>query len=165
VTRQRRRAKRASGDKNMRQRLQKTIDWLGKALLVWFVFETFRYFYSGRFSEQVGMIPRLFEAGSSFMGIYSALQIPIAAIGVFVLIPLLLKGHWGGLLLGIVYWTMGNITNPLWFMVPFEYQVTAERKATSVLLFINYFWAALTLLIIVSFYFHRRYLRKSKKDT
>jgi hypothetical protein len=143
----------------MRQQLQKTIDWIGKGLLVWFVFETFRYFYYGRFLEEVRMIPRLFEAGSSFMGIYTTLQVPVAAIGVFILIPLLLKGHWGGLLLGLLYWIMGYLINPLWFIVPFQYQVSAERKATSVLLFINYFWGALTLLIIVSFYIHRRSLK------
>lgn len=148
----------------MKQQLQKTIDWIGKGLLVWFVFETFRYFYNGRFLEQVRMIPRLFEAGSGFMGIYSTLQIPIAAIGVFVLIPFLLRGHWVGLLLGVLYWIMGNVTNPLWFIIPFQYQVSAERKATTVLLFINYFWASLTLLILIAFYIHRRNLMKSKKN-
>jgi len=148
----------------MRQRLQKTIDWIGKALLAWFVFETARFFYYGRFLEEVRMIPRLFEFGSNLTAIYTILQIPVAAVGVFFLIPLLLKGHWAGLLLGLLYWVMGYLTNPLWFIVPFQYQVTAERKATSVLLFINYLWAALTFIIIVTFYFHRRSLRKLQKD-
>ena len=148
----------------MRQRLQKAIDWIGKGLLIWFVFETARFFYYGRFLEEVRMIPRLFEAGSNFTAIYTILQIPVAAVGVFILIPLLFKGHWTGLLLGLFYWVMGYLTNPLWFIVPFQYQVTAERKATSVLLFINYFWAALTLIIIVAFYLHRRSLRKLQKD-
>ena len=149
----------------MRKQLLKTIDWIGKGLLVWFLFETLRYFYYGRFVEEVRMIPRLFDAGFSFMGLYSILQIPVAAIGAFILIPLLLKGHWGGLLLGILYWIMGYITNPFWFIVPYHYQVTPDRKVTSVLLFINYFWAALTIIIIVTFYFYRRSLRKLRKAT
>lgn len=143
----------------MRQQLQKAIDWIGKGLLAWFVFETIRFFYYGRFLEEIRMIPRLFEFGNNLTAIYTILQIPVAAVGVFFLIPLILKGHWTGLMLGLLYWVMGYVTNPLWFVVPFQYQVTAERKATSVLLFINYFWAALTLLIIVVFYIHRRRLR------
>jgi hypothetical protein len=144
----------------MRQQLYEAIDWIGKGLLVWFLFETFRYFYYGSFFDEVRMIPQLFEAGFSFMGIYTILRIPVAAIGALILIPLLLKGHWVGLLLGLLYWGMGYLTNPFWFIVPFHYQITAERKAMPALLFINYFWAALTLLIIVSFYFHRRSLKK-----
>jgi hypothetical protein len=74
------------------------------------------------------MIPRLFDVGNNVMGIYTTLQIPVAAIGAFILIPLLLKGHWCGLLLGLLYWTMGNVTNPLWFIVPFQYQVSVGRS-------------------------------------
>jgi hypothetical protein len=143
----------------MIRRIEKTIDVVGKGLLAWFVFETMRFFYYGRFLEEIRMIPRLFEFGNNLTAIYTILQIPIAAVGVFFLIPLILRGHLAGLLLGLLYWVMGYITNPLWFIVPFQYQVTAARKATSVLLFINYFWAALTLLIIVAFYIHRRRLR------
>ncbi len=121
----------------MKRKMQKTIDWLGKGLLAWFVFETFRFFYYGRFVDEIRMIPQLFGAGFSFMGLYTALQIPVAAIGAFILIPLLLKGHWAGLLLGCLCWIMGYLTNPFWFIVPYHYQITPERKATSVLLFIN----------------------------
>jgi hypothetical protein len=148
----------------MIRRIEKTIDLVGKGLLAWFVFETMRFFYYGRFLEEIRMIPRLFEFGNNLTAIYTILQIPIAAVGVFFLIPLILRGHLAGLLLGLLYWVMGYITNPLWFIVPFQYQVTAERKATSVLLFINYFWAALTLLIIVAFYIHRRRLRNRSQS-
>jgi hypothetical protein len=134
----------------MRQQLQKSINWLGKALLAWFVFESFRFTYYGHILDKIKMLLQLLEADPSFIGLYAILQIPVASICVFVLIPLLLKGHWGGLLLGILYWGMGGLVNPFWYIVPDQYQVTPEKTATPLLLFINGFWATLTLLTELS---------------
>jgi hypothetical protein len=135
------------------------IDFAGKLMLAWFVFSTFRFFYTGRFIEQLNWIPKMFRAGDYLWLFYDLIQIPIAAIGIFLLIPLLLKGHIGGLILGFIHWVMGCPTNPLWFIVPHELQVGPDGKATAVLEIINYSYGIITLSILVAFYFYRRSLK------
>jgi hypothetical protein len=135
------------------------IDTTGKLLLAWMLFSTIRYFYTGRFIEQLNWIPKMIRAGDTLWLIYDLFQIPVAAIGIFLLIPLLFKGHVGGLVFGFIYWVMGCPTNPLWFIVPHELQVGPDGKATNILEIINYSYGILSLAILVAFYFYRRSLR------
>jgi hypothetical protein len=135
------------------------IDTAGKLMLVWLVFSTFRYFYTGRFIEEINLIPKMIRVGDNLWLIYDLFQIPVAAIGIFLLIPLLLKGHISGLILGFIHWAMGCPTNPLWFIVPHELQVGPDGKATAILEIINYSYAILSLAILVAFYIYRRSLK------
>ncbi len=135
------------------------VDIAGKIMLSWFVFETFRYFYGGRFTQQLHDIPKMFNNDEILWLIYSLFQIPVAALGIFLLIPLLLKGHVGGLILGLLHWVLGYLTNPLWFIVPHELQVGPDGKATVVLEIINWTYSVITLVILVAFYYYRRSLK------
>ena len=133
----------------------RTYDLIAKLLLVWFIYETFAYFYSGRFVEQIGGL-KYFGEYSIPMDIYTLLQISVSAIGVIVFIPLILKGYKSGLVVWILYWVMGYAINPLWYAIPRSMQSTPTGKATSLLTAINISWAIFTLLIITTFYFYRR---------
>ena len=137
------------------------IDLIGKLTLIWFVFCTIIYFYSGRFSTQIESISSNFGIWT----IYTILQIPIAAIGIFVLIPLLLKGNIWGLILGIVHSGLGYIINPLWYIFPRDLQVSPNGGVTNVLIGINIFYSVFTLLVIVLFYFNRRTQYRSRSST
>ncbi len=105
------------------------IDIAGKIMLAWFVFSTIRYFYYGRFIEELRMLPRMLNDGQIFWFIYDLIKVPIASIGTFIIMPLLLKGNIWGLILGILHWVMGYPTNPLWFIVPYEIQVGTDGQA------------------------------------
>jgi hypothetical protein len=137
----------------------RSIDIAGKLILVWFFFSTFRYFYFGRFTEELRIIPKMFSSGDILWLTYTLFQVPIAAVGIVFLIPLLLKGHIGGLILGILYWIMGNITNPLWFIFPREMQVGSNGSATAFLWGLNIAFSVVTLIILVLFYFYRRSIK------
>jgi hypothetical protein len=149
----------------MKNVYSKLIDICGKIMLAWFVFSTIRYFYYGRFFEETRMIPRLFNDGFYWLSVYSVIQVPFAAIGIFIIIPLLLKGHLLGLILGIIYWFMGYPTNPLWFIVPHEMQISPSGGPSVILIGINIFYGIITLVVLVLFYFHRRAVFKREKDT
>ncbi len=139
----------------------KIVDYLGKALLAWFIFETFRFIYYGRFLEMIRAVPLYFNRGIDLWGIYVTLQISVAAFGILIIIPFLLRGHILGLIVSLIYWVMGNITNPLWFVIPRELMISSDHKATSVLIIANYFWAGFTVVILVAFYLVRRSIRKT----
>lgn len=143
----------------MTKHIKQFIDVLGKCLLLWFIFSTCIYFYSGRFIEEIKMIPNLLNWGV-WNFVYSIIQMPVASIGVFILIPFLLKGHLFGLFMGLIYWFMGYFINPLWYIVPRDLQVTPDGKASSILWAINILTSATYLIIIIAFYFYRRSLRK-----
>jgi hypothetical protein len=98
-------------------------DLFAKLLLAWFVFQSFMYFYTGRFLEEIESLKH-FGRYSILLDIYSLIQIPVAAIGAVVLIPLILKGYKSGLVVGILYWIMGYIMNPLWYAFPRSMQAT-----------------------------------------
>ncbi len=136
------------------------IDIAGKMILVWFVFSTVRYFYYGRFGEELNMIPKMLNDGQILWFIYDIFKVPIAAVGIFIIIPLLLKGNVWGLVLGICHWLMGYPTNPLWFVVPYEIQVGIDGKATAILRVINYSYSIVTFIILIAFYFYRRSIKK-----
>jgi len=135
------------------------IDIAGKLMLAWFALSTFRYFYVGRFTEQLHYLSKVFRDGETLWFIYDIFQIPIAAIGIFLLIPLLLKGHVWGLVLGLLYLVMGYYSNPLWFVVPYEMQVRPDGQVTTILEIINYSYSIATLAILLAFYFYRRSLK------
>jgi hypothetical protein len=139
--------------------INRCIDIAGKLLLAWFVFSTIRYFYYGSFIEELNMIPIMFRNGDMLLLIYVLFTMPVAAVGVFILIPLLFRGHIGGLIFGILYWAMCYPTNPLWFVVPHEMQVNANGSATAILWGINISFSIISLIIIVLFYFYRRSIK------
>jgi hypothetical protein len=147
----------------MKDAYSKLIDICGKIMLVWFVFSTIRYFYYGRFFEEIRMIPRLFDEGFEWLAVYTTIQVPFAAIGIFIVIPLLLKGHILGLILGILHWIMGYPTNPLWFIVPKEMQISPSGGPSFMLIGINIFYAIITFAVLILFYFHRRAVFKREK--
>ena len=145
------------------QFIAKAIDIIGKLLLAWFIFETFLYFYTGRFLQQLSMVSDTFQSG--FWGIYNLIQIPVASIGVFTLIYLIYRGHISGLIIGVLYWIMGYITNPFWIILPSELQKTSTGEATSLIIGLNYTWSILTLVIIFCFFLYRRSLRVKAIET
>jgi hypothetical protein len=122
------------------------------------VFQTFLYFYSGRFSTQIGDLKH-FGSASILMDICSLIQIPVSVVGAFILIPLILKGYKSGLFLGILYWVMGYLINPLWYVLPGAMQLTASREPTLLLIMVNILWSAFTVLLMTAYYFYRRTLR------
>jgi hypothetical protein len=136
--------------------ISRIIDILGKCLLGWFVFQTLQYFWTGLFLKEIEMVPYLFNGNFTWIGLYSLLSIPVAALGAFVLIPLLLRGYLSGLLVGLLYCAMGYFVNPLWFIVP----IAPSGEGTSLLWGINLFWSGFTLAIIFCFYYVRRPFRK-----
>jgi hypothetical protein len=133
-------------------------DIVCKLFLVWFVFQTFLYFSTGRFSDQIGNLKH-FGSANILLDIYAVIQIPVAGVGALILIPLILKGYKFGLFLGILYWIMGYIINPLWFAFPRSMQLTASGKPTPLLIMINIAWSAFTVLLMTAYYFYRRSLR------
>ena len=143
----------------MNQKLSTIIDVTGKCLLAWFVYETYKYIFAGRMLTEIKQIPLTFQAGAPFWGIYSVCRVPVAAIGIFFLIFFILRGNIVGLIIGLAYWIMGNLINPFWFFMTNEMQLSPEGKATTLLLFANYLWSGIALIILVAFYFHRRSLK------
>lgn len=79
----------------MKNFYNRAIDVIGKIMLAWFVFATFIYFYSGRFVTKISSIWGPF----SLWSFYSIIQVPVAALGIFIMIPLLLKGNLWGIIL------------------------------------------------------------------
>lgn len=142
----------------MNQQISKIIDTSGKCLLFWYLYQTYKYLFSGNFRDQINSVSNLFQFDFTFLGAYSVVQIPVSTIGVFIAIPLLLKGNIWGLLVGSVYWVMGNLINPFWFVISYEKQILATGNVTTLLTYANYIWAGISLVTIVSFYFHRRYI-------
>jgi hypothetical protein len=147
----------------MKSIYNKFIDITGKVLLAWLVFSTIRYFYYGRFCEEIRMISRSFNSGFGWWSVYNIIQIPFAAIGIFIIIPLLLKGRILGLILGILHWAMGYPTNPLWFIVPRNMQIGPGGRATSILWVINTTYSIVTILILLAFFFYRRSMEKQHR--
>lgn len=134
-------------------------------MLAWFVFSTMRYFYYGRFFEELRYISRAFSGSFDLITLYTIIQVPVAAIGIFIMIPLLLKGHISGLVLGLVHWGLGYPTNPLWFIVPRDIQISPGGGTSPVLMGINIVYGVVTLVILVLFYLHRKALAEPRKGT
>jgi len=145
----------------MKRIYNKFIDFTGKLLLVWLVFSTIRYFSYGRFFEEIFMISRLFNYGFDWWSVCNIIQIPFAAISIFIIIPLLLKGHILGLILGILHWIIAYPTNPLWFIVPQNMQIGPDGRPTSILSAINIIYSIVTILILLAFFFYRRSMKRA----
>ena len=148
----------------MKDFYNKFIDITGKLLLTWFVYSTFKYFYVGRFLEEIRMVKSSLSYGFDWFFLYGLFKIPVAAIGVFVLIPMLINGRISGLILGIIYWVMGYLINPLWFLVPKTMQIGPDGRASSLLILINIFYSLVSLLILFAFFLYRRSLGMQQKD-
>ena len=145
----------------MKNFYNRAIEVIGKIMLAWFVFATFIYFYSGRFVTEFTSIWGSF----SFLSFYSIIQVPIAALGIFIMIPLLLKGNLWGIILGVVHWGLGYPLNPLWYIFPRDMQLNPTGGPSDMLVGINIFYGAFTLLILVLFYLKRRSQSKSISGT
>jgi hypothetical protein len=148
--------------KGMNRAFSKLVDVFGKVMLGWFVFSTIRYFYYGRFGEEIRMILPSFHDGLYWWFVYRLIQVPFSAIGIFIIIPLLLKGRMLGLVLGVLYWILGYPTNPLSFIVPYKMQVDSSGGPSIILLGINLFYGIITLVVLVLFYLHRKTLFAKK---
>jgi hypothetical protein len=145
------------------KRCCRCIDIAGKLMLAWFVVCTVRYFYGGRFSEQLNHVPPMFRDGDYAWLAYTLVQIPVASVGILILIPLLLKGRVWGLVVGLLYLVMGYHVNPLWFIVPRQLQVGPGGEVTPLLFAINEGYAVLTSLLLPALYFCRRALLKTEQ--
>ncbi len=141
----------------MKNFYRKAIDVIGKIMLAWFVFATFIYFYSGSFVTEITSIWSHFNLWS----FYSIIQVPVAALGIFIMIPLLLKGNLWGIILGVVHWGLGYPLNPLWYIFPRDLQINPTGGPSGMLVGINIFYGGSSLLILVLFYLQRRVQSKS----
>jgi len=143
----------------------KTSDLLGRVLLGWYVIETLRYFGTGRFRVEVEQLPRTFEGPATLWMVLAPLQIAVAAVGVFVLIPLLWRGTWAGLVMGLLYWAWGYATNPLWLVIPSSRLASSSKGPTVLLSLVSVAWIATSLMILVAFFLARRsIMRKQPND-
>ncbi len=137
-------------------KMAKTIDVLGRLLFAWYVIETARYFWTGRFGIEVRHLEWSYAAPLMPWAVVASLRIAVAAAGVFVLIPLLWRGAWGGLAAGLLYWGLGYTTNPLHFLIPDSYLVSPGGGPTALAWVLGFAWAATALAILLAFFFLRR---------
>jgi len=145
------------------RRVTKTADVVGRLLLGWYLIGTARYLWTGRFQVEVGQLRHTFEAPTTVWTILAPLQICVAAVGVFMVIPLLWRGTWAGLIAGLLYWSWGYPANPLWFVVPSSYFVSPNGGPTALLWVINLSWAATTLVLTIGFFLARRSIVRSRR--
>jgi hypothetical protein len=136
-------------------RTRKGLAIFEKLLLGWFVFSTLIYFWSGRLSTELENIPMSLRAGSYLWAIHGIILVFSAGVSVFLMIPLLLRGYWSGLFVGLLYWLFGNYVNPFWYVFPQEWQVSKEGPS-GFLYVINIFWSLAMLVGIVALFIRRR---------
>ena len=73
--------------------------------------------------------------------------------GCLLIVPLLLRGSWYGLLVALIYWGVGRVINPLLYLFP-QYWLGSERDGASILLYsVHIFWWLVMLVGIVGFLF------------
>jgi hypothetical protein len=145
----------------MNQIIPKIIDKSGKCLFVWYLYQTYKYIWGGGLFSGIKLIPSMFQNDLTALGIYGIFQIPLATLGALILIPLISRGNFWGLIVGIAYWIMGNLINPFWFIIPDNMQISPDGKATLLLHIANFTWSILALIILTSFYFLRKKLNES----
>jgi hypothetical protein len=138
----------------------KAIDVLGKCLLAWFFYETFKYIFGGRLLIEIDQIGIELGYGSIWWVFYGVVKILVATIGPFFISVFLLKGRIPGIVLGLIYLVMGHILNPLWYIFPNHLQINSDGKATQFLHTINIIWSVVTFVIIISFFIVRKNLKK-----
>lgn len=140
----------------MKNRLEIIVDIAGKCLFAWFIYETYKYIFGGYLTYEIKMVKSLFNNGFTFVAFYSLVKIPVATFGAIILPFFLFRGLTFGLILGLLYWVMGNITNPFWLFLPYQIQVSPEGNATNFLISLNIIWSLFAVLVILLFYLQRR---------
>jgi hypothetical protein len=130
-------------------------DWFGKFLLCWFVLETVLYYWSGRFLIELEGISSFYRRGSYLWALHHSIMVPVAGLAILFMGPLLLKGRLTGFCLALVYWPLGNVVNPFWYIFPHRWQATVDGP-TIFLWVINIAWSLIVLLGIIGFFFSRR---------
>ena len=115
-------------------RMTRALDIFGKFLLCWFGFSTLIYFWSGRFFTELENIPMSIRSGS--IGGPSTMSSVCFSVlfAIFVMVRLLLRGSWLGFFVALLYWGIGYILNPFWYLFPQEWQ-GSEREGPMVLLY------------------------------
>ena len=114
--------------------MTRALDIFGKFLLCWFGFSTLIYFWSGRFFTELENIPMSIRSGSYWWAIHDVIGVFFGAFAIFVMVPLLLRGSWLGFFVALLYWGIGYILNPFWYLFPQEWQ-GSEREGPMVLLY------------------------------
>ena len=150
----------------MKKVYRNSIDICGKIMFAWLVFSTFQYLYSGGLWGSIKMLSQSPNHSVAWLlfGFFNVIQIILSTIGIFVIIPLLLKGRPLGLALGIIYSFIGSNINPLLYIVPEEMLATEPYNSPSwVLTTITLLYVIFTLGILLLFYLNRRVTRSSKK--
>ena len=137
------------------------VDIFGKFLLCWFGFSTLIYFWSGRFFTELESILMSIRSGSVGWSLHAIAGVFGGAVAVFLMIPFLLRGHWFGLFIALLYWVIGYTLNPFWYLFPQEWQGSEREGPTVFLYVINILWWLIMLIGIVTFYFIRRHRRSS----
>ena len=138
--------------------LLKAGDAFGKLLICWFGLATFMYFWSGRFFTEIESIPMFIRGGSYWWALHHMVRILVAGFGIVLMVPLLLKGHWMGLVIFLLYWAFGNFMNPLWYFFPGNWLVSPQGGPSILLWTINIFWSLVMALGIIAFFCSRRSL-------
>jgi hypothetical protein len=134
----------------------RAVDVFGKFLLCWFGFSTLIYFWSGRLFTELESIPMSVRSGSYWWAVHAIFGVFGGAVAIFVMVPFLLRGHWLGLLIAFLYWVIGYVLNPFWYLFPQEWQGSEREGPTVFLYVINILWWLIILIGTVAFYFTRR---------
>lgn len=132
------------------------VDIFGKFLFCWFAFSTLIYFWSGRFLTELESILMSVRSGSFWWAAHTVVGVFGGAVAIFVMVPFLLKGHWLGLLIAVLYWVIGYVLNPFWYLFPQAWQGSEREGPTVFLYVINILWSLIMLIGILAFYFTRR---------
>ena len=132
-----------------------TMELFGKFLLCWFVLETFLYYWSGCFFVELEGILSFYRIGSYRWSLHHIIMVAVAGLAILFIGPLLLKGRWTGFCLAMLYWALGNIVNPFWYVFPHRWQARADGP-TIFLLVINITWSLMVLTGIIGFFYSRR---------
>jgi hypothetical protein len=99
--------------------------------------------------------------GSYWWAVEAVIGVFSGGLAVFLIVPLLLRGSWFGLLVALIYWGVGRVINPLLYLFPQNW-LGSERDGVSILLYgIHIFWWLVMLVGIVGFFFLRRSSRLS----
>jgi hypothetical protein len=133
----------------------KIIDFTGKLLLCWFVFEGIHFLSTGRFMDLARGLPQFFQNRIT-LGLSVVFHMMLSTIGVLALIPLLLKGRSAGLILGLAIRLAGYTISPLIFVIPASALLSANNEPTILNHVIDIFWLIVTLVTIILFFLQRR---------
>ena len=97
----------------------------------------------------------VYRVGSYGWALHHIIMVAVAGLAILFIGPLLLKGRWTGFCLAMLYWALGNIVNPFWYVFPHRWQARADGP-TIFLLVINITWSLMVLTGIIGFFYSRR---------